>query len=176
MERLLPCPVAREEELSRPRVVEREREHSVQALEDALSPLLEAAEDHLGVGGAPERAPLPAQLLAKLDVVVDLAVEDELEKAVLRGEGLRRRLRQIDDREAPVPEREERVREDPLTVGSPVRERVAHPLHELAGALPRGARYPAHSALATARAARTARPETPRRQDAGRASSVKSAE
>ena len=77
MERLLAGAVTREEERASPRVVERDREHAVQSLEDALAPLLVAAQDHLGVGRRPEGAAARLQFIAQLDVVVDLAVEDE---------------------------------------------------------------------------------------------------
>src|SRR5581483_1974160 len=65
---------------------------------------------------------------------------------------------------------------DPLPVGAPVREQIAHRLDELPRPDAGRARYSAHRTLAAARAARTARPLIPSLQVAGRASSVKSRE
>ena len=59
--------------------------------------------DHLGVRLRPEAVPASFQLGAELAVVVDLAVEDELDGAVLVPDRLVPRL-EVDDRQAPEPE------------------------------------------------------------------------
>ena len=61
------------------------REHAAHAVEALDAPLLERVDDHLGVGVVgPERvAAEPFELRPDLGVVVDLAVEDELERPVL---------------------------------------------------------------------------------------------
>src|SRR5206468_12461461 len=84
--------VARGEEPAARPVPEREGPHAVEALDAALAPLAVGGEDHLRVGGAAEAVALRLELAPELPVVVDLAVVDELERAVLAREGLVARL------------------------------------------------------------------------------------
>ena len=65
--------------------------------------------------------PLRPQLLAQLEVVVDLAVEDEMEAAGGVGHRLQPGLAQIDDREPPVPERHRAGRRSELAPPRSVR-------------------------------------------------------
>src|SRR5690606_31415786 len=90
-----------EHELLTPPVVEREGELAVQALEQPLAPLLPAVHEHLGVRARAEAVAGPLELLTELDVVEDLAVEDDQEGAVLVAEGLRA-AGQVDDAQARV--------------------------------------------------------------------------
>jgi hypothetical protein len=82
-------------------------------------------EDHLGVGMAAEGVALRLEFLAELAVVVDLAVEDELYRAVERLHGLVAERREIDDRETRVPEshRGAVVEERPGVVGAAMADR-----------------------------------------------------
>jgi hypothetical protein len=75
-----------------------------------------------------KRVPLGLELAAKLAIVVDLAVEDELDSAVERFHRLVPERREIDDRKARMPEPDARlcVLEDAGVVGSTVRE-APHP-------------------------------------------------
>src|SRR5262249_22246903 len=60
----------------------------------------ERTQEHLGVRGRTKREPGPLELGVKLDIVVELAVEDD-RRAALR-ERLIRALVEIDDRESAV--------------------------------------------------------------------------
>lgn len=61
--------------------------HTAQAIEYRLAPLLVAVQEALGVGAAVELVALGLELGAKLLEVVDLAVEDDNDAAVLIGHG-----------------------------------------------------------------------------------------
>ena len=96
-------------------------------------------------------------------MVVDLAVEDDLNRLVLVGERLRP-AGQVDDAQAPVPEGGPVVDEDAGPVGAAMREHVAHPQHAAAVVRPqrvsgddsRDSTHESQSPLG--RAVRTARP------------------
>ncbi len=79
-----------------------EGEHPAQPLDHRLAPMVEAGDDDLAVPlGVEPRTVLPDQLLAQLDVVVDLAIEDQLVPAVGVGQRLVAALH-VDDRQALV--------------------------------------------------------------------------
>src|SRR6478752_6635285 len=92
-------------------------------------------EHHFGVTVCPEVMPGALQLVAQLAVVVDLAVLDDVERAILVGDRLVARL-EVDDRETPrgegdvaVAELSEAVR-DAIRDGGAVRRRdSADPTH-----------------------------------------------
>ena len=80
------------------RVPDDEGEHAAQPRHDVLAPQVVAGDDRLGVPvGAQVRAG-GGELLAQLDVVVDLAVEQDPVAAPVVGEGLRAAL-DVDDRQ-----------------------------------------------------------------------------
>ena len=85
----------------------------------------------------------PLELLPQLAEVVDLAVEDEPERAVLVRHRLVGRLRQVDDRQPPVPESDRPVHVLPLGVRPPVRERPRHGGHDLGRGRPFPRQIPA---------------------------------
>src|SRR6516164_1337193 len=64
------------EQLAGPGVPDGERVHAAEPVHDLLAYPGVGLEQHLGVAAGPQRDPLIAQLLAKLDVVVDLPVVD----------------------------------------------------------------------------------------------------
>ena len=74
--------------------------HTAQAIEYGLAPLFVAVQEALGVGAAVELIALGLELGAKLLEVVDLAVEDDDDAAVLVGHGLSASLGQVEDRQA----------------------------------------------------------------------------
>ncbi len=98
IERLDAGPVAIELELSRARVPERDREHAVDLVDERFAPLEVRVQHDLGVGIRPERMAALRELLAQLEIAVDLAVEDEPALAVRREHRLIRGGAQIDDR------------------------------------------------------------------------------
>ena len=85
-----------------PLVPQRERKHAVDALDHSVAPLLVAVHQHLAVGARTEIVAPRLQLCAQLDEVVDLAVEDNLDAAVLVAEGLVSGGGQINHGQAPV--------------------------------------------------------------------------
>ena len=105
VERLDPVAVAREHEAAARGVPDRDREHPAQPLGEAGAVLLVEMDEHLGVGVRAEGVPGALELVAQLGVVVDLAVLDDDDAAVL----VRDRLvaaGEVDDREAPRAERD----------------------------------------------------------------------
>ena len=131
VERLHAEPVARGEQAALPRVPDRERPHPVEALDAALAPLAVGLEDHLRVRLRAEAMALRLELGPQLDVVVDLAVMDQLEPAVPACEGLQARVREVDDREPEVAERDAGCLERAPPVRPAVRELGEHALDGL---------------------------------------------
>jgi hypothetical protein len=84
--------------------------------------------DHLAVRLAAE-AVLRDQAAEELAIVVDLAVEDEPDRAVFVRKGLAGRLREVDDGQAPVAEANWAVEVHPLGVGPAVGEGARHGSH-----------------------------------------------
>ena len=72
------------------------------------------------------------QLAAEVRIVVDLAVEDDLDRTVLVPDRLIARL-QVDDAQAPHRQANGTVGEEALAIGAAVGERVAHGLEGRAG-------------------------------------------
>jgi hypothetical protein len=99
VERLDAEAVARGEEAVLLRVPDREAPHPVHARQHVLAPGRPRGEDHLGVAaGAKRRAP-GLQLLAQLDEVVNLAVEDEPVAPARIAHGLVAGGRKVEDRQ-----------------------------------------------------------------------------
>jgi hypothetical protein len=115
--------------------------------------------DHLGVGVVGlEGVASCEELLAQRQVVVDLAVEDDLDAAVLVRHRLVRRRREVDDREPPEREPDLATGCDPQArpVGPAVHHRVAHPSERLAvDRMARLSRQPPHDPAHPARASWT---------------------
>ena len=126
VERLDAEAVAGEEQLAALVIGDREREHAGEVVDDVAAPLLEAAEDDFGVGVVgDEPAAALLELAAQLGVVVDLAVEDEREVAVVAVERLVAG-RDVDDREPAHPDREVLADVGALPVGPAVHDRPQH--------------------------------------------------
>jgi len=128
VEGLDPEPVAGAEEPATVGVPERERPHAVEALDAALTLFPVGGEDHLRVGPAPKAVPFCLELPAELAVVVDLAVVDELEAAIVARERLVAGRRRVDDREPAEAECYAVGGEGAGSVGSAMGERRGHPL------------------------------------------------
>src|SRR3989449_2599428 len=88
--------------------------------------------DHFGVRTRVKPVPVLLQPLPQRREVVDLAVLDDLDRAVLVGDRLLPGL-EIDDAQPPSPERDLRIDVEPLVVWPSVAERVRHPLERAAG-------------------------------------------
>src|SRR4051812_22805989 len=92
--------------------------------------MLERREDHLRVALAPEGDPLPLEQATDLQEVVDLAVVGDHVTAARGRHGLRARLREVEDGEPPVAERDTIVvlEHDALPVRPAMREGADEPL------------------------------------------------
>ena len=101
MQRLHPEAVAREEQRLPVAIPQREREHAAQALDTILAPGFPGVDDRLGVAPGTEPVAQRRQLGDQRLVVVDLAVVDDADAAVLVVERLLPGGK-IDDRQPPV--------------------------------------------------------------------------
>ena len=77
-------------------------EHADQAVQSLGAPAGDCLEQHFGITMRPEGAALLLQLLSQLEVIVDLAVEDQVIPAVGGAHGLASGLAQVQDRKPPV--------------------------------------------------------------------------
>jgi hypothetical protein len=124
--------VAAEHELAAPRVPERDRPLAVEALERPFAPLLPRVDDDLGVAPRPEAVAALLELRAQVEVVEDLAVVGDPERAVLVREGLLPG-REVDDREPRVRQADPVVAVDAELVRAAVSERGGHGAERLDG-------------------------------------------
>ena len=138
VERLDPDPVARQQELAPPPVPQREREEPAEALDAARPPRLVTVDHDLRVAAPAEAMPERLEFAAQLLVVEDLAVVDELDRAVLVRDGLGAGGREVDDPEAPGDEPDGAVLEHGPLIGAAVLEDLPHRLEDVGrGHLPR---------------------------------------
>ena len=95
VERLDAEAIAHEQQPAARRVPDREREHAAQVLDAAVAPLFVGVDDGLGVRPGAIAMAGASRLAADLGVVVDLAVEDDPDRAVFvrRAAAARRRDR-----------------------------------------------------------------------------------
>ncbi len=150
---LLEETVPGQEQPAAPPVPQREGEHAAQALDAALPFLLVQVQDGLRVAAGPVPVAARLQRGAQVRVVVDLAVADDQDGAVL----VRHRLAargEIHNRQAPVPEPHRSFDEEPLAVRPAVAQRVPHAaqpglLHGVVGREVQDAGDPAHQARST---------------------------
>ena len=96
-------PVPREEKALMVAVDNRERKHSVEMGQAFEAPLLVCVKDDLCVARARKTVPEVAQLIAKLDVVEDLAIVDDSAVRVRALHGLVRSGLESEDGEAAAP-------------------------------------------------------------------------
>ena len=121
VERLDAEAVAREHEPAAARIPQGHREHAAEPLEAVLAELLVQMDDDLDVAGGREAVSASLQLGAQLDEVVELAVADDGDAAVLARDRLVARL-QIDDGEPAHRERRAAARHVPGRVRPTVAE------------------------------------------------------
>ena len=100
VERLDPVAVSGEDEPALRPVPERDGKHAAQALRKIEPVLLVEVDEHLGVAMSREGVPGPLEVMPELAVVVELAVLDDLDAAVLVADRLVTGL-EVDDRETP---------------------------------------------------------------------------
>ena len=136
VEGLDPEPVAGENEPTPAPVPEGKAELAAQALREAWPLLLVEVRDDLGVAAGAEAVPACGQLGSQGLVVVELAVLDRPDEAVLACDRLVA-AGHIDDREPAHPEGDPGRLVGAAVVGAAVLERVGHPVEH-----PRGKRQP----------------------------------
>ena len=144
-QRLLAEAVARQEQASAGLVPESEGEHALQRVDQRVAELLVQVHEHLGVAARGEAMTARGQILAQARVVVDLAVEDHPNRAVLVAERLVPAL-DVHDRQTPDPDRDAGVRicVQTLVVRPAVAHRRGHGPHVASLGVVSTASYSAH--------------------------------
>ena len=104
VKRLDPEPVAGERDSAAFALVDGEGEHALEALDAVRAPGVVRLGDHFGVAIGEEAVAAALKLVAKLAIIVDAAVEDEVEAELRVDQRLRRAGRQVDDLEPLVAE------------------------------------------------------------------------
>jgi hypothetical protein len=130
VERLLAGAVAREEQRPLRLVPQRNAEHAAQAPEGIFSPLFVGVDDRLGITGGRETMAERFELRAQLEVVVDLAVEDDPDRAGLVVDRLAA-AGKVDDAQSPHAQADARLHVDSLVVRPPVPDDFAHAVNEV---------------------------------------------
>src|SRR5581483_11799291 len=125
VERLDPEPVPREHEPPPARIPDRDGEHPAQPRREPVAGLLVEVDENLRVAVRPEAMAGRLELGAQLLVVVDLAVLDDVDGAVLVRDRLVARL-EVDDREPPRGQADGAVDDRALAVRATVDERRVH--------------------------------------------------
>ena len=107
-------------------VPDRQREHSTQQRKQALRPLvLVEVDQYLGIARGPQGVPTRIQPMPEGLEVVDFAVEDDPDRAILVGKRLMASL-DVDDGEPPKSERCMLVAVDPLIIGPAMNQSLDH--------------------------------------------------
>jgi hypothetical protein len=112
-------------------VPQREGEHAAKALHASLAPGFPGVDDDFGVGMGAEGVAQCLELRHQILEVVDLAVEDDDDRAVL----VEQRLLsggEVDDRQAAVTESDARFEMQPALVRTPMELGLVHAMQEVA--------------------------------------------
>ena len=134
IQRLDAQPVSRQQQPLALRIPQAEGEHPVQLAQQlggVAAGLLVAMDEHLRVGVGAEAVALRQQWLAQAEVVVQLAVVREPDRAVLVAERLPALFREVDDGEPAVRQRAGAFAPPPGVVWPPMCHRCGHALHGL---------------------------------------------
>src|SRR5262249_14249776 len=99
--------------------------HAAQPFDEAFAFFLIQMDKHLGIAVGSETMPLGLEIGTERLEVVDLAVEDDLDGAVLVADRLIA-SGQVDDRQATVDETDSRLGKEALRVGPAMRDALAH--------------------------------------------------
>lgn len=117
--------VADQQQLVRPRVPQRDREHPAQRVDEPVAALLVEVDDDFGVRSRPEAVAARRQVRAQRRVVVDLAVAHGDDIAVLRGDRLVAGG-EVDDREAAESQADAGGDVEAFAVRAAMAQRVRH--------------------------------------------------
>ena len=127
-------PISREQQAAAARIPERDRKLSVQGVHEVGARVLVEVHEHFGIGGRSKHVPARAQVVAQLNVVEDLAVEDDLDRSVFVRDGLPAAA-EVDDAQPPMREADVvlRIDEEAVAVGAAMREHGGHCAEPLRG-------------------------------------------
>src|SRR5690606_4330062 len=124
IERLDTGSIAKELEPPLSRIPDRDREHAVDPIDEAVAPFEIGVQRDLGIGVGPKRAPAFLELLAQTAPAVDLAVERDPRLPVRREHRLPGGLAEIDDRQALETDFDGTVEPQATRIGPAVGDRV----------------------------------------------------
>ena len=125
VERLDAQSIADEQQAAVRLVPEREREHAAESIDGRVAPLLVCVHDDFGVCVRAEAMAARHEIRAHVGEVVDLAVEDHPDRAVLVGDRLVAG-REVDDAQAAEAEADARPRVEAVGIGAAVRDDRGH--------------------------------------------------
>src|SRR6266508_2649874 len=125
VERLDPEAVAREQKLTAAYVPDGEAEHAAKPLDAARAEVFVEMDDGFGVAVRAEDVTVALEVAAQFAVVVDLAVEDDPDGAILVRDGLVAAI-QVDDAEAPHADGDAVPDVHALIVGTAMHHCAAH--------------------------------------------------
>src|SRR4051812_44313428 len=127
-QRLLTRAIAGQQHAPSRSIVQRERKHPVQPAEAVVTPLEICLEYDLGIRRGAKHVLACFELTPDFLIVIDLAVEDDLEAVRRISHGLPAGWRQVNNREPPVPQRNQTVLRRPRTliVGTAMAKGVPH--------------------------------------------------
>ena len=126
VQRLDAQPVTAEQHPAAVPLDDREREHAVEAVDEAVTPVVVGLQQHLGVAVREEPVAVLAQFAPQLLVVVDAAVPADGQPQLRVDHRLRACLGQIDDPQATVAERDAALRPHASRVRTAWRHRLRH--------------------------------------------------
>src|SRR5262245_18719111 len=118
--------IARDEQLLSPLVPDSKGKHPSQIVNTISAVLLIEMEDCFSVAMCLIDVTPGLELRAKISVVVDFAVEYDVQRAILIGHGLMAG-RHVDNTQTAVAQPDCTVQENPFVVGATVGDHVAHP-------------------------------------------------
>src|SRR5688500_1931389 len=113
-------------------VPNRKRKHAAQASQTIDAELLIGGEQNLGITATTKAAAAGFQLTAHVDEVIDFAVEDDGRQSITGRHGLTASWREVDDRQAAVPETDFAIDEDPILIGTTLGNQISHRYHDCA--------------------------------------------
>ena len=127
-------------------------EHALELIHEVQPEVLVKMGDHLGIAPGAEAMPRALEPLAQRPVIVDLAVADHADRAVLVRERLPT-VRDVDDRQPPAAESGAALDRHPVAVGTAVDQRLTHALEQGRIRLPARTHHdtvdPAHQSVPT---------------------------
>jgi hypothetical protein len=130
VERLDADAVARDPQQLLARIPDRKREHPAQLLHRLDAVLLVRVDDDFRIRPALEQVPAPFEFGPQFEVIVDLPVEHDLDRTILVRHRLSPVLRQINDAQPAMAQRNVIVAKERMLVGPAMRDDIRHPLDE----------------------------------------------